>query len=322
MQSTPKISVIIPIYNGGTLLESCIESVLAQSFTDFELLLIDDASTDGSATVCARFASSHSQIRFFQNAENIGLSRSRNVGIFHARGQYITFVDADDTIHPDFIKLTHQVASQQNCEIVIARHKSVSPKWQNQAHHFTELLPKVEYFTPTKAIEKALYQNRVACSTWSKLYKKELLAPEQFRVTGYEDLDSFYLIFFKAAKIAYISAPLYFYTQNPASYLHTFTPERACVLDVTERIVEYMQINCPKLLPAARDRAMSAAFNILNLLTNSDFVEPQIAARCKNTILKYRRQSLFNPKVRLKNKIGVLATYIGGFPLLKLLAKI
>ena len=95
--NTPKISVIVPVYNVEKYLPRCIDSILSQTFTDFELLLIDDGSTDGSGKICDAFAEKDSRIRVFHQ-DNRGVSVARNLGIFHSNGEWICFVDSDDEV--------------------------------------------------------------------------------------------------------------------------------------------------------------------------------------------------------------------------------
>ena len=100
----PIISVIIPVYNAGQYLHACVDSVLAQSMKDFELILVDDGSTDNSREICEEAAVSDDRVRVFSK-ENGGVSSARNMGIRQAQGTWITFVDADDTVAPDYLQI-------------------------------------------------------------------------------------------------------------------------------------------------------------------------------------------------------------------------
>lgn len=95
--SAPTLSVIVPVYNVAAYLPACLDSILGQTFTDFELLLIDDGSTDGSAVLCDQYAASDGRIRVIHKA-NAGVSAARNTGLDMARGAFITFVDSDDAL--------------------------------------------------------------------------------------------------------------------------------------------------------------------------------------------------------------------------------
>lgn len=102
--SIPKISVIVPVYNTDKYLDRCINSILTQSFTDFELLLVNDGSTDESGLICDEYATQDPRIRVFHKT-NGGVSSARNLGLQEAQGEWITFVDSDDYIEADYLKL-------------------------------------------------------------------------------------------------------------------------------------------------------------------------------------------------------------------------
>ena len=113
----PKISVIVPIYNAEKYLERCVKSLIAQTFHDIEILLIDDGSTDASSILCARFKKEDSRIRFLHKP-NGGLSSARNAGLLAASGAFIGFVDADDTVSPTFFETLLQKIEQYHCDFV------------------------------------------------------------------------------------------------------------------------------------------------------------------------------------------------------------
>lgn len=317
----PTVSIIVPVYNvGEALLRACIESALAQTFRDFELILVDDASTDNSAAICESY-SSDSRLRLLRLKNNGGLANARNQGVAISAGEYITFLDADDRLVPEAIERLLNAAAETTADIVVADYQSAGPHHVASASRKTGRSAEHPYriFTPIEAIADILYQRQLNNSAWGKLYRRELCVAEPFRSGWYEDLRTMPHLFLRANKITYVPEPLYVYTENPGSYLHTFNLGRAVVLDVTEELVELMPT--PELKRAARDRALSAAFNIFNLMTVHKVNAPEIEGRCKATIRRYRRESLLNPHVRLKNKLGILLTYIGGFQSLRLAAK-
>ena len=99
----PLISVIVPVYNGELYLKNCIESIEAQSYEPLEIIVINDGSTDGTAEVCEKLAQSYENLSFI-TTEDLGVSASRNHGIALAKGELLTFVDADDRIHPQMLQ--------------------------------------------------------------------------------------------------------------------------------------------------------------------------------------------------------------------------
>lgn len=116
-QMMPKYSLIIPVYNASNFLRQCIDSVLCQAYTDFELLLIDDCSTDSSLAICREYSACDTRVRIFAQESNQGVSAARNLGIENARGQYILFLDSDDFISIDYFE-TIESALDENIELL------------------------------------------------------------------------------------------------------------------------------------------------------------------------------------------------------------
>lgn len=114
----PEISVIVPVYNVGKYLQECIESVIAQSFSEWELLLVDDGSTDGSGAVCDEYAQKDKRIRVFHK-ENRGVSSARNLGLDNAQGEWIAFLDGDDYFPKETLKILHDEARASKADLVI-----------------------------------------------------------------------------------------------------------------------------------------------------------------------------------------------------------
>ncbi|MDE6514201.1 MAG: glycosyltransferase [Muribaculaceae bacterium] len=311
--SRPLVSVVVPAYNVGTaFLRDAISSALGQTYGNLEVIVVNDASTDNTMECVGEFADP--RLRVIDLPENRGLSGARNAGTEAASGSWVTFLDADDRMMPEMTERLLDMADTTGADIACCGFMRTRPR---------AILPEssgvrpVLTVSPEAAIADALYQtgslNNSACG---KLYRRELCLRQQWIEGWFEDLRTFYRIFLLAGRIAWTAEPLYAYTVNPASYMQRFTPGRAVVLDVTEEMVGYMEAHCPELVAAASDRALSAAFNILKLMRANDVKNPEVAARCKSIIRRYRCRSLFNRRVRAKNKLAILASYLGGLHLL------
>lgn len=133
MKMTPKISIIVPVYNTEPYIARCLDSILSQSFTDFELLLIDDGSTDGSTAICDSYATKDNRVRVFHK-ENGGVSSARNLGLDEAKGEWITFVDSDDWVEQGYFC---DVVGNEAC--LVYRHRIFSDGT------FDSILPKGLY---------------------------------------------------------------------------------------------------------------------------------------------------------------------------------
>lgn len=322
------VSFIVPVYNMERYLQRCVESILQQTVDDWQLILIDDGSSDKSGELCARYASGDKRIEVVTQP-NSGLSAARNAGLERAAGNFICFVDSDDFIAPDFLSTLLALGNATGCDIVaspLLRFSSEKDlrKYLSSGRKYTERV-----MTPEEGVAEALYQNRkdgltpIDHSMSGKLYASSLWKGVRFRKgIYYEDLDIFYEVWLRANGIAFVSRPLYYYFVGRSdSIIASFNEKHADVLDVTLRLTEYMSRKSDfPLLQAAYDRELSANFNILARIHRSPVDYPHLRARCLDTIHQLRWISLLNKKVRRKNKLGILASLFGE-KFLRLLSK-
>lgn len=309
MSHKPLISIVIPAYNAGpALLRAAVKSALAQTYGNVEVIVVNDASTDNTMTGIDTI--SDPRLRTLSLPDNLGPSAARNAGTHAARGEWLCYLDADDRILPDMLSRLMDIAETCGADIACCDFQRVALG----ARIPQEVEPRpVLTATPEAAIAEVLYQTgNLNNSPGGKIFRRELCEKQPWLAGRFEDLRTFYRIFLEANKIAWTAEPFYVYTVNPTSYMQVYTPTRAVVLDVVEEMVEFMAENCPGLVAAARDRALSAAFNILKLMRANGAKEPATAARCKAIIRRYRRASLLNPRVRAKNKAAAAASYLGG----------
>lgn len=299
------ISVIVPIYNTALYLEECINSVINQTYIDWELILVDDGSTDSSPSICDKYVSIDSRIKAI-HINNVGLSGARNNGLEIAHGDYICFLDSDDYLFDYSLEILHKVLTENSAEVAVGN--LVSDKYSNKKNK--NGINQVILYKPSDAIADTLYQKNLQPSVCGKLFKKKLFDDLRFQEsTYYEDLNIFYRLYHKSLRIAYIPLPVYYYRKTPGSILHTWNYRRLHVLNVTKRIEDFIKNNYPELIKAAQDRRLSANFNIFSLAFNNK--EFNIADECWDTIKTYRLSSFYNKEVRLKNKLGILLSFLG-----------
>ncbi len=297
------ISIIIPAYNAEKYIASCLDSVIAQDMGDWEAVVVDDGSSDTTLSIAREYAARDPRIKVFTKS-NGGLSEARNFGTDHAAGEYITFLDSDDTLPP--WSLSRMLSLAGNSDIVSGELVS-SPKI-DKGHS------RVRHLSGRSALEEGLYQTGIWTSACGKLYPRTLLKRVRFTPgIWYEDLDFFARVMCEVDNVTVTDTPVYIYRPNPASFIHTFTPGRLDVLKVTEGIERLIAEKYPSVLPAAKDRRLSACFNMYALLDIHDKEGrfDSVKASCLNIIKNYRRKSLFNPRVRPKNKAGILLSYLG-----------
>lgn len=325
------ISIIVPVYNAAGFLEKTVASVEAQSFHDWELILVDDGSTDASGKLCDQYSLRSPKIKTLHKP-NGGLSSARNAGLDVAAGDYITFLDADDLLTPDALQIFIEAAISTAADIICGGTLKFSSAedavklQKNSPHHIRQY----ETLSPEDAVEEILYQRGIDNSAWGKLYASHLFSSLRFSEgIGYEDLDLFYRLFLDATTITALPETVYLYRQHPGSYLHNFSLRRADVLDVTARLSDYMRHHRRALLPAALSRQLSANFNILALLAANDSPtlsqeektrREELKKGCWEKIKELRKAMLRNSNVRIKNKLAILLSYTGGRRLIELLA--
>ena len=308
MRQDSLISIIVPLYNVETYLPWCLDSIMAQSYQNFELFLVDDGSTDDSGAICDEYASKDERINVIHQ-KNSGPSIARNTALDLIKGEYLTFIDSDDVVHHRYLEVLLENMQNYGADISAVTFSRVSEYGKLGEADFSG---KVATYNPIKAIKRILYQKDLENSAWGKLYKSHLFDNVRFPESiYYEDLAIFYKVYEKAKKIVFEQVGLYGYRKRPSSIMGNFSLKRADVLDVTDDFVKHIELNNPNLLSAAKDRKFSANMNILWLMTITGIKDEEIVNRCWGNIKELRCSSLFNPQVRLKNKIGALASFLG-----------
>lgn len=235
----PQISIVVPVYNVEPYLNRCISSIICQEYADFDLILVDDGSTDNSPTICDEWAARDSRIIVFHQP-NQGPSSARNTGIdwayAHSSSQWITFIDSDDWIHPQYLSSLVSSATSSNVQLSMC-----------ESIHATAFLP----FELHKNIdcrkvnsETAYVQyygmSIIACA---KLYHKSLFSEFRFPYGKlHEDAFTVYKIIFQAKNVAICETPLYFYYRNPCSIMNSpWTPKRMDEIEAHEDHLKYMK---------------------------------------------------------------------------------
>ena len=175
MTPTPVVSIIVPVYNAEKFLNRCIDSILAQTYTDWELLLIDDGSKDASGRICDEYATKDERIRVFHK-ENGGVSSARNLGLDHAQGEWITFVDSDDYIEENFLK-----SFEGNLDADLVVGNAVLINNENRMSIIDVGLSEGLYPFPSKSISSILSKSIIRVP-WGKLYKKECIGSLRFDI--------------------------------------------------------------------------------------------------------------------------------------------
>jgi glycosyltransferase involved in cell wall biosynthesis len=306
----PEVSVIIPVYNTEQFLGDCLDSVLAQTFTDFEIIAVDDGSTDKSAAIVEQFAAKDNRIVIIHQ-ENKGLSEARNTGIKAACGNWITFVDSDDMLAPRFLQKLLDAAKQNNASIACSD-KQLFWKDSEIANGETATAQAIA-LSPEKALERALYQKEGPdYSAWSKLYDAQIWQSRRFTPGIYfEDMDCIPQVLLEAKKVAFVPEPLYLNRRHNTSILATaYNRKKAELLDIAERICTLVEGKGSELKQAAHSNLFSASCSILMRTPDTDEFK-DFRTRAWMHIKEYRQETLFNTSSRTRNKAAALISFGG-----------
>lgn len=237
------ISVIVPIYKVEQYLERCVDSILNQTFTDFELVLVDDGSPDNCGVICDEYAKKDERIVVIHK-ENGGLSDARNAGIEWALknsdSEWITFIDSDDWVHIDYLEYLYNSAKKNNTDISVCHFERMS---DIDDKINTKLPLSANVYTPEDFYVK---ENVNAVVAWGKLYKKELWTDIRYPYGKiHEDEFTTYKLLFKCNMITVLDCELYYYYINPNGIMNSeWSVKRLDALDALEKQISFFQKYC------------------------------------------------------------------------------
>lgn len=239
----PKISIIVPVFNVENYIHDCIDSILTQTWQDFELILVNDGSSDRSGEICDEYSKKDNRITVIHK-ENGGQSSARNRGIDIAKGDYIGFIDSDDWINRDMYKVLYEKAIETDSEIsacnIIEYQKDSSKRFFSQ--DTTDYL-----YGRNEAMSEIYLNERLTFSPCNKIYKRELFKEICFK-EGYilEDMDFAYKIIHLCNKIHYTGQALYNYRYNDNSTLRkAFSKKRLDEYQVRKDMYTFYLENYP-----------------------------------------------------------------------------
>lgn len=210
-----KISIIIPIYNSEKYLRECLDSVIAQTYSDFEALLINDGSKDSSGNICDEYAAKDTRFRVFHKA-NGGVSSARNLGLQHAKGEWVSFVDSDDRLNEKYIEELHNSTIYDSVDLVVQGYTAIGVEKQRKVSFGNDRVSSSDYekLFEEKEIFKYGYP-------FSKLFKNRIIRENKLRFPELysfaEDL-SFFLVYLQFCdQIKFDDLYNYYYISHPNS---------------------------------------------------------------------------------------------------------
>ena len=225
------ISVIIPVYNVENYLRQCLDSILNQTYTDFEVICVNDGSTDNSLNILKEYAQKDSRIKVISQ-KNKGPSKARNVGLKHANSEYICFIDSDDKIEPDFFEKLYAVRDMSDLITVKINYLNPTPDKQRWYNKFN-----LKKETGLYKLTPSLF-TKITMAVWGKLFKKSIIDKYKIKFQNglHEDSNFLYCYMSHIESIYYINEELYIYTvQNTSSLSNNLNHNKAHT-DITNYI--------------------------------------------------------------------------------------
>lgn len=303
-----KVSVIIPIYNVEKYLKRCIKSILKQTYTNLQIILVNDGSTDSSGQIISHFAAKDDRIEVI-NKPNGGLSDARNYGLKAVKGDYITFIDSDDFVTDDYVEYMVTLLEKDDADISAVGYSSFK---ENDPMKLPDISEQIFKYNSKEALEDLLYQKRISTSACAKLYRKDLFSDICFpKAKLYEDVSTIYKLFYKSKRIVQSSLQKYYYCIRNDSIVHSkFNPRKLDYVNNCHEILEFIDKVYPELHTAATSRFIWANIHVWVNIDNPG-AYPDIYNNVKNNIYKCRLEVLRDSKVPRKVKLTILLTFLG-----------
>ena len=295
------ISVIIPVYRVEEYLSRCVDSVLAQTYENMEVILVDDGSPDGCPAICDAYAALDSRVRVLHQ-KNTGLSGARNAGIDASHGKWLAFVDSDDYLAPRFLERLYEVCVDTGSDLGVCRWEYVKgepipERGSGGVRVYTGREMLANLYTPDGAYFVV---------AWNKLYRRELFREIRYPLGRiHEDEATTYRIYDQVERAVYVDCSLYGYFVTPASITRGFNPKRMdWVYAVAERMdfferKGYRELMVPGL-QAFADGSIDIYFGLRDFLPGSEKQQEEIRAYIRQGLKRVRSYGRFP----LRTEIG------------------
>ena len=315
-----RVSIIIPVYNVEEYLGACMKSVLDQSYEDIEVILIDDGSTDFSGNLCDEYARHDKRIKVIHQ-KNGGLSNARNAGLKNATGEWIVFVDSDDTIAKNHVKELYNAAKGQGANMAICAIEEIYPKKKRinyGAGYKSKLLDQ------RTCLKRLLKDQSFNVSAYAKIYNRALWKNIRFPEGKiHEDLGTTYRLILKCNKIAYIPSPSYHYMRRENSLAHSkYTDQKLDIIELTDKMCDAIDKKYKgDLDEITKVRRLHARFSVLRQMLKDEETLTKSQQKTKQEIAEYikthKDDIAKNPEATRRDRIA-LRTFLTNEKLFKL----
>lgn len=307
MKNQPLISVIIPCYKVEQYLPKCIDSIIAQTYENLEIWLVDDGSPDRCGEICDKYAEKDKRIKVIHK-ENGGLSDARNAAIDICNGEYLTFVDSDDTVSPDHVEILYNLAQKYHSLLTVSQWQTFREGKRLKIKQKKQ--KEICYGTPQEAVTAMFYQKEFDNAVWGKMYHRSLFSNIRFpKGLIFEDDYTVYRLMFSSNKVAYTNKITYYYLLRADSIEgETFSEKKMdSALAVFKSMEEeHWNLIC-QVLPAYRSRYLSFCMHLL-LKAPSGYSKSYLLW---NRVKEFRWSVICDKHARPKARIAAVLSYLG-----------
>lgn len=301
----PEITVNVAVYNSEDSLPICLESILNQTFINFELLIINDGSTDNSGRICDEFAAKDQRIRVIHQ-KNKGLSSVRNRSLEEAKGKFISFVDNDDTIAPSMLETLHRLITAHNADLSMCKYNTVNENFEliKTPVESTE----IEILNSYESIKKTYEHKLAGFVIFNKMFSKKIFENIQFPVgRDFQDAAVLYKLLHSAQKIVFTHEALYNYSSHQKSTTsklnQTVDNKRLQINSNYNELAEFIETHYPSLSDLISQEYYQSLRTILVELMDKKEVNPEILKDLqeiiKRLIPQIKRNKLLNQEQKI-----------------------
>lgn len=232
----PFFSILVPVYNVEKYLSICLDSVLSQSFSDYEIILIDDGSKDKSGSICDFYSDKYPSIVKTQHKENQGIISARRAGLKLAKGRYVCFLDSDDCLLPDALGVLARTIIETNADVILYRWKKIDNDGNEISEVVEQAFQEARYLSRNEVFEKMISTSALN-SLWSKCCRYELFDVDvdyssYYKMQYGEDFIQTLPVLAKAERFYYLDRILYGYRMNASSITHNYQRNQYRTLNV------------------------------------------------------------------------------------------
>lgn len=315
------VSIIVPVYNVEEYLDKCVQSLVRQTYSNLEIILIDDGATDSSGSVCDKWASKDERVKVI-HTENRGLSAARNTGIDNSVGYFLCFVDSDDWIEPDMVSSLVENIILCNADISSC---GLKKDYDEQKIVFNKQLGD-KVIKQKQMFHEILCNENVYGYVCNKLFLREIVNNLRFDETLFsqEDMDFTMKYLEKCKKCVYTESEYYHYRQRRESMTGElgYSSRKLSIIEVYERAMYYYRKYCPEDLFIVERNYLKLNINILGRMKISKYKNQDLKKSLKSNIDLYYKKVLSDKQNSLGTKANIIVTYLFPKTMLRLKQKI